>query len=260
MIKFFIIFLIIFSITIPSIDAVPLSDMTGLKHTFPVKTDGRSFTIEATGNFQISNFNFDKNEKSITLNTSSSVENNILEIVIPKSLISGDFRYYLDDKEIFPKHNQGKNSLFLTIEFVGVGDHKIKLQGTTYLDIFNVEEEVDYEITNAIITSLESNPSTNSLIFLLNNTNKSPGQLSIKLSDDVIIPFENNKFIIIIDGIESKYLLENNILNVQFDSNSEKITIIGTYVVPEFYEVAPLILATSMIGLVVLRKHKKLFA
>ena len=197
MIKFFTIFLVIFSITIPTIDAVPLSDMTGLKDMFPVNTDGRSFTIETTGNFQISNFNFDKNEKSITLKINSTVENNILEIVIPKSLISGDFRYYLDDKEIFPKYSQGKNSLFLTIEFVGVGDHKIKLQGTTYLDIFNVEKKVDYEIINATISKLESNPSTNSLIFSLNNTNKTAGQLSIKLSDDVIIPFENNKFIVI---------------------------------------------------------------
>ena len=119
MIKFFTIFLVIFSITIPTIDAVPLSDMTGLKDMFPVNTDGRSFTIETTGNFQISNFNFDKNEKSITLKINSTVENNILEIVIPKSLISGDFRYYLDDKEIFPKYSQGKNSLFLTIELCG---------------------------------------------------------------------------------------------------------------------------------------------
>jgi hypothetical protein len=37
------------------------------------------------------------------------------------------------------------------------------------------------------------------------------------------------------------------------------ITIIGTYVIPEFYEVAPLVLATSFIGLIVLRKYKKLF-
>ena len=43
------------------------------------------------------------------------------------------------------------------------------------------------------------------------------------------------------------------------DKNNEKIEIIGTYVVPEFYEIAPLVLATSFIGLIVLRKYKKLF-
>jgi hypothetical protein len=40
MIKKLLIFLIVLSITIPFADAVPLSDKSGLKFTFPVKTDG----------------------------------------------------------------------------------------------------------------------------------------------------------------------------------------------------------------------------
>ena len=62
MIKILLILLII--ISIPAVNAVPLSDMTGLRFTFPIKTDDRSFTIEATANFQISNLNFNKNEKN----------------------------------------------------------------------------------------------------------------------------------------------------------------------------------------------------
>ena len=61
-----------------------------------------------------------------------------------------------------------------------------------------------------------------------------------------------------IDGIESDYTIDNGILNIDFNSDSETIEIVGTYVIPEFYEVAPLVLATSLIGLVVLRKYKKL--
>ena len=128
--------------TIPVVDAVPLSDMTGLKFTFPVKTDDRSFTIDVTSNSQIQNFDFDKNERSITFDITSSIENNILEMVIPKSLISGDFRFYLDDAELFPKLNQGKHALLITTQFSGIGEHKIKLQGTTYLDIFDISEKI----------------------------------------------------------------------------------------------------------------------
>jgi len=257
MIKILLILLIIFSM--PAVHAVPLSDMTGLKFTFPVKTDDRLFTIEATANFHITSLDFDKNEKSITLDVTSSIENNILEIVIPTTLIGGDFKYYLDDIELFPKSKQGKNSIFVKIDFIGIGKHEIKFQGTTYLDIFNVSEKIDYEISNTTITKIESNPSTNSLIFLLNDTNKNAGQLSIKLSDDVIMPFENNEFIVIVDGIDSDYSLEDDMLNIPFNSNSKKITIIGTYVIPEFYEIAPLVLASSFIVLIILRKYKKLF-
>ena len=257
MIKLLLIFLIIMAV--PTVDAIPLSDMTGLKFTFPVKTDDRLFKIEATGNLEIHNFNFDKIEKSITLDITSSIENNILEIVIPRSLISGDFRFYLDDAELFPKLNQGKHALLVTIQFSGIGEHEIKLQGTTYLDIFDVSEQIDFSSSGGLIDKVESNPSTNSLIFFLNDTNKDPGQLSIKLSDDVITPFENNEFIVLVDGVDSNYLLDEDILNIQFNPNDKKITILGTYVVPEFYEIAPLVLATSFIGLIVLKKYKKLF-
>ena len=257
MIKILLILLII--ICIPAANAIPLSDMTGLRFTFPVKTDDRLFTIEATANFQISNLDFNKNEKTIILDVMSSIESNILEIVIPTSLIGGDFRFYLDDIEQFPKYNQGKNSLFTTLKFSGIGEHEIKLQGTTYLDIFDVTEKINYEISNTTITKIESNPSTNSLIFSLNDTNKNTGQLSIKLSDEIILPLENNEFIVLLDGVDSDYSIQDDVLKIEFNSDSKKITIIGTYVIPEFYEIAPLILATSFIGLMVLRKHKKLF-
>ena len=259
MIKLLLIILILISGSVSVVDAVPLSDMTGLKYTFPVKTDERSFTIETTGNLQVSNLDFDKNDKSLTLDITTSIENNILEVVIPSSLISGDFRFYLDDTELFPKFSKGKNSIFVTIEFSApAGNYEIKLQGTTYLDIFDISEKIDYKISNGLVDKIESNPSTNSLIFSLTDT-EDAGQLSVKLSDDVIMPFENNEFMIFVDGINSDYLIKDDILNIKFNSNDNMITIIGTYVIPEFYEIAPLVLATSFIGLLVLRKYKKLF-
>ena len=45
MIKKLLIFLVILSIAIPYADAAPLSDKTGLKFTFPVKTDGQTFVV-----------------------------------------------------------------------------------------------------------------------------------------------------------------------------------------------------------------------
>ena len=128
----------------------------------------------------------------------------------------------------------------------------------TYLDIFDVTEKIDYKISNGLVDKIESNPSTNSLIFSLTDT-EDAGQLSVKLSDDVIMPFENNEFMIFVDGINSDYLIKDDTLNIKFNSNDNMITIIGTYVIPEFYEIAPLVLATSFIGLIVLRKYKKLF-
>ena len=74
-----------------------------------------------------------------------------------------------------------------------------------------------------------------------------------------LLSFDDGSFIVMIDGVESDYTIQDNTINIPFNSDNEKIEIIGTYVVPEFYEIAPLVLATSFIGLIVLRKYKKLF-
>ena len=59
-------FLLVVSIVIPFADALQLSDKTGLKFTFPVKTDDHSFLVEVTGNLDVTNLDFDKEKKSIT--------------------------------------------------------------------------------------------------------------------------------------------------------------------------------------------------
>ena len=57
--KLLILLLIVLVVT-PYANAVPLSDKTGLKFTLPVKTDGHSFIVEATGNLDVTNLDFNK--------------------------------------------------------------------------------------------------------------------------------------------------------------------------------------------------------
>jgi len=119
MIKKILLVLLIISIITPYADAIPLSDKTGLKFTFPVKTDGHSFVVEATGNLDITNLNFDKEKKSITLFVLSSLETNSLEISFPNTLIGGDYTILLDDDEFIPKLQRGNDMTFITMDFSG---------------------------------------------------------------------------------------------------------------------------------------------
>jgi len=258
MIPKLLILLLIVLVVIPFADAAPLSDKTGLKFTFPIKTDDHSFTVEATGNLDVTNLDFDKEEKSITLFVLSSLENNSLEISFPNTLIGGDYTILIDNDEFIPKIQQGNEITFVTMDFLGTGKHKIEIFGTTYLDFFEIRDVVDFDISDGYVDDIEGNQSTNSLIFTLFEPGDD-GKLSVKLSDDVITPFDDGSFIVLIDDVESDYIIENDNIIINFDSNSQQITLIGTYVVPEFYEIAPLVLATSFIGIIVLKKYKKLF-
>ena len=259
MIKQFLVLLVILSISIPFVDAAPLSDKTGLKFTFPVKTDGHLFTVEVTGNLDVTNLDFDEDKKSITLFVKSSLENNSLEISYPQDLLGGEYTFLIDDEEFLPNLKKGTNVVLVTMDFLGTGKHKIEIFGTTYLDLFDIRDVLDFDVYDGYVDEIQENTESNSLTFTLFDPGDD-GKLSIILNDDVIIPFDDGSFVVLIDGVESDYSISDEILNIDFNSNSKEIQIIGSYVVPEFYEIAPLVLATSLIGLVVLRKHKKLFA
>ena len=259
MIKKLLILLVISSLIIPIANAAPLSDKTGLKFTFPIQTDDYSFVIEATGNLDITNLDFDKEKKSITLFILSSTENNSLEISFPNQLIGGDYSVFLDGEEFQPELKIGRNTTFFTMNFPEMGKHKIEIFGTTYLDTFNIQDVIDYKISDGYVDDISENQSTSSLIFTLFDPGDD-GLLSFTFSDDVITPFDDGSFIVMIDDVESDYTIDDDIIKIPFNSNNEKIEIFGTYVIPEFYEIAPLVLATSFIGLIVLKKYKKLFA
>ena len=258
MIKKLLILLLVLSISVPFADAVPLSDKTGLKFMLPVKTDGHSFVVEATGNLDVSSHDFDKEKKSIILFVMSSLENNSLEISFPNELIGGDYSVFIDGENFIPELKAGSTTTLVTMDFPGIGKHKIEIFGTTYLDTFNIRDVIDYKISDGYVDDISGNQSNNSLIFTLFEPGDT-GMLSLTLSNDVITSFDDGSFIVLIDDVESDYIIEDDILMISFNSNNEKIEIFGTYVVPEFYEIAPLVLATSFIGLIVLRKYKKLF-
>ncbi len=258
MIKKLLILLVIISITIPFADAIPLSDKTGLKFTFPVKTDGHSFIVEATGNLDITNLDFNKEKKSITIFVISSLENNSLEVSFPNDLIGGDYAIVLDNVEFIPKLQEGTHVTFVTMNFEGIGKHKIEIFGTTYLDTFDIRDVIDYKISDGYVDDIKGDQLTNSIIITLFDPGDN-GLLSIKLSDEIMMPFDDGSFIVMIDDIESDYVIYGDTMNIKFNSDNEKIEIFGTYVIPEFYEIAPLVLATCFIGLLVLRKYKKLF-
>ena len=144
------------------------------------------------------------------------------------------------------------------MDFLGIGKHKIEIFGTTYLDFFEIRDVIDFEISDGYVDDIQGDQSSNSLIFTLFDPGDT-GQLSIKISDYVIAPFDDGTFIVLVDDIESDYVINDSTLYISFDSNNEQIEIIGTYVIPEFHEIAPLVLATSFIVLIALKKYKKLF-
>ena len=114
-----------------------LSDKTGLKKDFTIKTDGYQFNVVTTASFDIEGVKFNKDEKKLTLKTSSEIENNLAEIQIPLNLIDGNLTVFVNGTETFPKILKNDKISFLTMEFSGKGVTNIEIIGTTYLPEFS---------------------------------------------------------------------------------------------------------------------------
>ena len=149
--KSILIILVVLFFVITPVHGQLLSDATGLINRLDIQTSGYTFEIKLTSNFDLDDFIFDKDEKQLTLYIESGLENNLAEIIIPKDLLSGDFTFYLNDGEFFPKVQSNEIISFITLEFSGSGTHVVKIISTEYLNGSTetvpdvIEPSIEYE-------------------------------------------------------------------------------------------------------------------
>jgi hypothetical protein len=110
-----------------------LSDATGLVNRLDVETGGHTFEVEVVSNFDISDFEFDVDEKRLTLHITSGLKNNLGEMQIPRELLGGNFTFNLNDQQFFPKIKSNERISFVTLNFTGAGDNKLDIFGNISL-------------------------------------------------------------------------------------------------------------------------------
>jgi len=122
-----------------------LSDATGLANQLDVQIGEHTFEVETVSNFDIPNFEFDGDEKKLTLYISSGLENNLGELVIPHDLLGRNLTFYLNDQKYFPKINSNEKISFVTLNFTGSGNNTLEIFGTTNLLGLTEKDELEQE-------------------------------------------------------------------------------------------------------------------
>lgn len=133
-----------------------LSDATGLTTRLDIETRGHTFEVKSTANFDIHDFDFDDSKKKLTLYINSSLENNLGEVIIPQNFLGGNFTFYLNDQEFFPKTNSNEHISFVTLNFTGSGSNKLEIFGTKYLAGLTEKDESEQK---EVLTPLQTEPS-----------------------------------------------------------------------------------------------------
>ena len=121
--------------------------------------------------------------------------------------------------------------------------------------------ELGYELSGAKIIRITPDFENKSMIIEIETY--SDGELRITLPKDVIDTDEEG-FFVLVDGIETEHkaVLYSGNWNfvIPFNSGTEEIEIIGTYVIPEFGTIAALILIAAIGTIIVISsKNKQIF-
>ncbi len=109
-----------------------LSDATGLVNRLDVTVGGQMFEVKTVSNFDVYDYEFDEDEKRLTIFISSGLEDNLGDLIIPQTLLGGNMTFFLNGEEYFPNVSVTDRVAFATLNFTGSGENRLDVVGTNY--------------------------------------------------------------------------------------------------------------------------------
>ena len=117
--------------------------------------------------------------------------------------------------------------------------------------------QIEYDITCNASPAFFANADDDSIVILLDATDD--GILTITLHDELIKPFDDGTFVVIVDNqVMQDFTQVGNTLTIPCLAGTEKIEIHGSWAIPEFGVIAVMILAVAIVSIIVVTAKTKL--
>ena len=117
--------------------------------------------------------------------------------------------------------------------------------------------QIEYDTTCNASPAFFANADDDSIVIYLNPTND--GILTVTLHEDLIKPFEDGTFAVIVNNEEMQDFTQvGNTLTIPCAVGTEKIEIHGSWAIPEFGVIAAMILAVAIVSIIVVTAKTKL--
>ena len=117
--------------------------------------------------------------------------------------------------------------------------------------------QIEYDITCNASPAFFANADDDSIVILLDATDD--GILTITLHDELIKPFDDGTFVVIIDNqVMQDFTQIGNTLTIPCLAGTEKIEIHGSWAIPEFGVIAAMILAVAIVSIIVVTAKTRL--
>jgi len=117
--------------------------------------------------------------------------------------------------------------------------------------------QIEYDMTCNATPGFFANADDDSIVIYLNPTDD--GIITITLHEDLIKPFEDGTFVVIVDNQEMQDFTQvENTLTIPCLVGTEKIEIHGSWAIPEFGVIAAMILAVAIVSIIVITAKTRL--
>jgi len=117
--------------------------------------------------------------------------------------------------------------------------------------------QIEYDMTCNATPGFFANADDDSIVIYLDPTDD--GIITITLHEELIKPFEDGTFVVIVDNQEMQDFTQvGNTLTIPCLAGTEKIEIHGSWAIPEFGVIAAMILAVAIVSIIVITAKTRL--
>jgi len=143
------------------------------------------------------------------------------------------------------EHTEMEEMEHTEMEEMGHGDdHAAK-------GVEDISDQFTASVTSGVIHHIGANSDDDTLLVHLFGADDD-GELKITLNSDIITPFDDGSYFVLVDGEETEFEQMGNTLHIEYSAGAEKIEIVGSHVVPEFGTIAMIVLAVAIVSIIVI--------
>jgi len=121
----------------------------------------------------------------------------------------------------------------------------------------DISDQFTATATSGMIHHIGANSDDDTLVVHLFGADDD-GELKITLNRDIITPFDDGSYFVLINSEEVEFEQMGSTLHIDYAAGTEKIEIVGSHVVPEFGTIAMIVLAVAIISIVAITAKTKI--
>jgi len=122
--------------------------------------------------------------------------------------------------------------------------------------IEDISDQFTATVTSGVIHHIGGNTDDATLVVHLFGADDD-GELKITLNRDIITPFDDGSYFVLINSEEVEFEQMGSTLHIDYAAGTEKIEIVGSHVVPEFGTIAMIVLAVAIVSIIAIAAKTK---